>query len=161
MSNKQVFALCIFVKINGISNLTRKLTFRTWFSQMWNNSGVGKVIQWKSHLQKAKHQRAAKSVCSVNVVCFGILLLCGLQLPLCEEHSLSFWWSENNRMSLTLCLFETFYFCSGILSSLTWALGSPLLLSNRVDPLVTNFTVRTRVNTLISETKIKYEATTP
>jgi len=61
-----------------------------------------------------------------------------LQMPFREKHSFSFWHWENDRMLLTLCVFEKIWFSSGNLSSPTWALGSLSLLSIRVDSLVTN-----------------------
>jgi len=44
----------------------------------------------ESFAENQKQQRAAKSVFSVNANCFRIPPLCGLQLPLSEEHSLPF-----------------------------------------------------------------------
>jgi len=45
------------------------------------------------------------SSCSPTI-CFSMFQLCGLQLPLRKKHSFSFWHWENDRMLLTICVFE-------------------------------------------------------
>jgi len=44
---------------------------------------------------------------------FSILPLCGLLLPLHEKHSFSFWHWKNDRMLLTIYVFEKIVFSSG------------------------------------------------
>ena len=59
-----------------------------------------------------------------------------LQFPLREKYSFSYFWhGENDRMLLTICVFEKIEISCGNLSSLTWALGSLSLLSNRIDSM--------------------------
>jgi len=91
----------------------------------------------KHGLNSWKWSNLAWNFSSTLTVYFSILPLCGLQLPLHEKHSFSFWHWENERTLSTICVFKKFSFSSGNLSGLTCDLGSQSLSSNRADSLVT------------------------
>jgi len=55
-----------------------------------------------------KWSNLAWNSCSSLTMYFCILPLCGLQLPLREIHSLSFWHWEIERMLSTICVFKQF-----------------------------------------------------
>ena len=61
-------------------------------------------------------KQAWNSSTSLFIVIFFYFVV--LQLPLREKHAFSFWHWENDRMLLTICVYEKFQFSFGSLSSL-------------------------------------------
>ena len=57
-----------------------------------------------------KWPNLASNSSSSLTIYFSILPFSGLQLPLREKHSFSFWHWENDIMLLTICVFEKFIF---------------------------------------------------
>ena len=146
----KVFLIQVFLHFGQFLFYSRHVCTK----RLANWTAINDTLALNGFTRNAKHgfnswkwSHLAWNPSSSLTIYFSILLRCGLQMPLRETHWFSFRHWENDRLLLTICVFEKFYFSSGkkiSLTQLTSDLGSLSLLLNRADTLVTNVPSRVR-----------------